>query len=29
MIAAAGYYEYIKGRVADSSLNASALDSIN
>ena len=28
MIAAAGYYEYIKGNLADSSLNASALDSI-
>ena len=28
MIAAAGYYEYIAGRLADSSLNASALDSI-
>ena len=27
MIAAAGYYEYINGRLADSSLNASALDS--
>ncbi len=29
MIAAAGYYEYIKGNLSDSSLNASALDSIN
>lgn len=28
MIAAAGYYEYEKGNTADSSLNASALDSI-
>ena len=28
MIAAAGYYEYKEGRLADSSLNASALDSI-
>lgn len=28
MIAAAGYYEYIKGNLASSSLNASALDSI-
>ena len=28
MIAAAGYYEYKKGNMADSSLNASALDSI-
>lgn len=28
MIAAAGYYEYIEGRLQDSSLNASALDSI-
>jgi N6-L-threonylcarbamoyladenine synthase len=28
MIAAAGYYEYTKGNLADSSLNASALDSI-
>ena len=28
MIAAAGYYEYKKGNFADSSLNASALDSI-
>lgn len=28
MIAAAGYYEYINGSFADSSLNASALDSI-
>lgn len=28
MIAAAGYYEYLAGRRADSSLNASALDSI-
>lgn len=27
MIAAAGYYEYLKGNFADSSLNASALDS--
>ena len=27
MIAAAGYFEYIEGRLADSSLNASALDS--
>ena len=26
MIAAAGYYEYLTGRVADSTLNASALD---
>lgn len=29
MIAAAGYYEYIRGNLADSSLNASALDSSN
>ena len=29
MIAAAGYYEYAIGNLADSSLNASALDSIN
>ena len=29
MIAAAGYYEYKSGNVADSSLNASALDSIS
>ncbi len=29
MIAAAGYYEYVRGNLADSSLNASALDSIN
>ena len=28
MIAAAGYYEFIKGNLSDSSLNASALDSI-
>lgn len=28
MICAAGYYEYIKGNLSDSSLNASALDSI-
>ena len=28
MIAAQGYYEYKKGNLADSSLNASALDSI-
>ena len=28
MIAAEGYYEYLKGNLADSSLNASALDSI-
>lgn len=28
MIAAAGYYEYMKGNLADASLNASALDSI-
>ena len=28
MIAVAGYYEYTEGRLADSSLNASALDSI-
>ena len=28
MIAAQGYYEYINGKSADSSLNASALDSI-
>ena len=28
MIAASGYYEYINGSVADSSLNASALDSV-
>ena len=28
MIAAEGYYEYIKGNLSDSSLNASALDSI-
>lgn len=28
MIAAAGYYEYIEGRLADSSMNASACDSI-
>ncbi len=28
MIAAQGYYEYISGNIADSSLNASALDSI-
>jgi hypothetical protein len=28
MIAAAGYYEFIKGNLANSSLNASALDSI-
>jgi N6-L-threonylcarbamoyladenine synthase len=28
MIAAAGYYEYLENRLADSSLNASALDSI-
>ena len=28
MIAAQGYYEYISGNTADSSLNASALDSI-
>ncbi|MBO7304518.1 MAG: tRNA (adenosine(37)-N6)-threonylcarbamoyltransferase complex transferase subunit TsaD [Clostridia bacterium] len=28
MIAAAGYYEYAAGRLADSSLNASALDSL-
>lgn len=28
MIAAQGYYEYIEGNVADSSLNASALDSL-
>ncbi len=28
MIAAAGYYEFILGRLADASLNASALDSI-
>lgn len=28
MIAAAGYYEYMSGNLADSSLNASALDSI-
>jgi len=28
MIAAAGYYEFISGHVSDSSLNASALDSI-
>ncbi len=28
MIAAAGYYEYLSGNLADSSLNASALDSI-
>ena len=28
MIAAAGYYEYMNGNAADSSLNASALDSI-
>ena len=28
MIAAAGYYEYLEGRLADYSLNASALDSI-
>lgn len=27
MIAAAGYFEYVEGRLADSSLNASALDS--
>ncbi len=29
MIAAQGYYEYESGNIADSSLNASALDSIN
>ncbi len=29
MIAAQGYYEYMAGNIADSSLNASALDSIN
>lgn len=29
MIAAAGYYEYEKGNISDSSLNASALDSIS
>ena len=28
MICAAGYYEYIDGKISDSSLNASALDSI-
>ena len=28
MIAAAGYYEYLQGNISDSSLNASALDSI-
>ena len=28
MIAAQGYYEYLAGNLADSSLNASALDSI-
>ena len=28
MIAAAGYYEYLRGNLSDSSLNASALDSI-
>jgi N6-L-threonylcarbamoyladenine synthase len=28
MIAAEGYYEYKKGNLSDSSLNASALDSI-
>jgi hypothetical protein len=28
MIAAQGYYEYKKGAVADSTLNASALDTI-
>ncbi len=28
MIAASGYYEYLKGNLADSSLNASALDSV-
>jgi N6-L-threonylcarbamoyladenine synthase len=28
MVAAAGYYEYLKGNLADASLNASALDSI-
>ena len=28
MIAAQGYYEYASGNIADSSLNASALDSI-
>ncbi len=28
MIAAAGYYEYMRGNLSDSSLNASALDSI-
>lgn len=28
MIAAAGYYEYLKGNFADSSLNASAMDSV-
>ena len=29
MIGAQGYYEYLNGNIADSSLNASALDSIN
>ena len=29
MIAAAGYYEFAKGHTADSTLNASALDSIS
>ena len=28
MIAASGYYEYVSGNLADSSLNASALDSV-
>ena len=28
MIAAAGYYEYLEGNLADASLNASALDTI-
>ena len=27
MIGAQGYYEYLAGRISDSSLNASALDS--
>ena len=28
MIAAAGYYEYLDGKLSDSSLNGSALDSL-
>ena len=28
MIAASGYYEYLKGNFADGSLNASAMDSV-